>query len=361
MHQPRHEFDVVIDAFEASTYVDREDRIGAWAEFIEHGGADTERCHAARCGAPAAPRKTELLACMAAHVGPLGTAGTRDDVRRVFFRLEPEIDVFLDLVDMHFPKALRLVAEAGLSKWSQDEIAAGILSLAQSDQWENWTRALVRRLFSGLRIESKIRIAELCIEILRSKPCLTMPHECRSLDMEHLSSMCAYYAPQLAGWNAMVTSRLSDKQRLCPDLVRDIVDLANTVDTNAIAKVHARHLERLVSLESRRVGLVDENGRFSMTVYRRNCYDICFDQTRTTIHLSDAITHFERKFVRDALMWLDVTPEGNTEIKVYEIEIYGKKWKGAWSNHRTPQDVDAFIRENVAFIRAHRIFVTNSD
>ena len=45
----------------------------------------------------------------------------------------------------------------------------------------------------------------------------------------------------------MMTARLS--MHLCPDLVCRIVDLATTVDADAIADVHARYLERLVALE----------------------------------------------------------------------------------------------------------------
>ena len=85
----QHEFDAVIAEFDATTRTrvqtastSTSTYIRAWADFVDHGGPDTDRCRTARCGGgPAAPRSTEMLASMAAHVGPLSPTGTRNDVR----------------------------------------------------------------------------------------------------------------------------------------------------------------------------------------------------------------------------------------------------------------------------------------
>ena len=51
---------------------------------------------------------------------------------------------------------------------------------------------------------------------------------------------------------------------------------------------------------------------------------------------------------------VDVTPEGNTEVKVFELEMYARKWTLAWS-HNFHKDAAAFVRENIKFIQIHRM------
>ena len=296
-----------------------------------------------------------MLASMAAHVGPLSPTGTRNDVRKVFLALRPGIDVFLDLVDGPFPKALRLVAEAGVPTWSQPEIAAGALSLVQSEEWLNCSPALLRRLLAALRIQSKVRVAELCLAAQRTKRCCTMPEECRRSAIDTLAGLCARHAPQLDRWKAMVASSLS--RRLCPDVVGPIVELATTVDIGAIVDVQARHMERLVDLEVRRAEReFIRHGTFSLPAYLEwtNRHAFCR-------HLGDVIRACRWKFdvflVEGNVTPSDVTPADNRAITVYEVEMYGRPWAYAHSPRgyaNTEAAAVVGIRESIAFIREHR-------
>lgn len=316
--------------------------IADWADFAARGGPDTDRCRTARCGAgPETPRTTQILVNLAAHVGPL--PGLASDARSVFLALRPGIDVFLDLIDGPYPKALRLVAEAGVSTWREPEIAAGALSLVQSCDLCNCVCAtrrqgLLRRLLSALSVPSRARVAELCLS----------QSSWYVLDV-YFHRVVARHAPLIDRWRSTVTSMLA--RRLCPDVAAAIVELATTIDDRDVAAVQARHLERLVDLEVRRAECeFVRGGAFSRAAFLAWAHA---NRSKRYL-LSDAIRHCALK--------LNVPPRcsesesgkngcrserGN--IKVYEVDLYGKTWTLA-ERAGPPASED----EILAFLLKHR-------
>jgi hypothetical protein len=270
----------------------------------------------------------------------------------VILAMRPGIGIFLDLINGNHRKALRMVLEAGMSTWTQEARVAGALYLTHcqgNSPWQkNGTTPLVR-LLKSLRIQVKLPVIACCISIERSKKYVN-----KQL-VQVLENLSTRFASQLARWKASISSILSESLPI--HLADDIVDRVTAFDAAAESnEILAAHLEHEIDIEVQRSELhfIDSTSELSIERYMawlKKCFYL-----QRVIHMGTALqSHCVRHSPFDE--WKNVTPEGNSEVAHFEVELYSRPWIVArnmkhWYARET--DADAFVKENLAFIANFR-------